>query len=182
MRMRIGLLGWVVLLSLFAGSSAAKADNWCDLPEGTAGKPGLLTIAEYGAFPSRAYCPDRSQDLGVSFAYPGKDLSIVLRFEADEGYLASSKARRPITASLRKSNANRTVSGFLSIGNDTIDVAAAQREAELKGGYFDWRFRVGFNTIIRPGIYTLTLRQGGEAICLANGACQIVLDIKRGSP
>jgi len=179
--MKLSLGAVLLLYASVVTSTHAFASDWCDVSKGASVMAGLLTIGEYGAFSSDAYCPDLNQKLGDTFTYPNRGLNIILRFEGNADYLASSKARKPITASLRKSNTNRTVSGFLTIADDYIDIRKARDETELKGGYFDWRFRVAFKTIIRPGVYTLTLRQGGEAICLANGACQIVVDIKPSS-
>lgn len=172
----LAALHFAALSVLAAGN--ASADNWCDVPDGS--KPRVvdrLVIGEYGLFPMGSNCPPLDGSLGPKFRYPVQRVQVVMRLEAAEEYLQSRKTTEPITAMLRKDRDDHTMSYLLDIGNPVVDIAAATGEAALKGGYFDWQFDVNFNTLVRPGTYTLTLRQANEQICLSDGACQIQFEV-----
>lgn len=101
-----------------------------------------------------------------------------MRFEGDAAYLQKARAADPISVEVRKKGDYFSFNDFFSITDPYIDIEKMLAEVNVSPEQrFDWRFDIHFLTVPQPGIYTITLTQGGRKICVLSGDCSISLEV-----
>lgn len=171
---------FLVILCALAFAGTASAVDTCATAVIRGSASGTLSITEYAATavdPSR--CPRGSDILGSRFSRTDEsDFFLWMRFEGDAAYLQKARAADPISVEVRKKGDHFSFNDFFRIGNPYIQVDKMVAEvAASPEGRFDWRFDIHFLYVPQPGIYTVTLTQGGRKICTLWGACSISLEV-----